>query len=207
MLTQIQNGREPVIGYVSRKLNKAEQSYSVLEREALAFACGVNHFWQCLCMAAILLSPPFISPWRIYEPWKIPKASLLAGWMTWTPMTLVSSINLERIMVILMLCRDVQVLPLVSRLSSVTSKLLKMPSRLTQSSVVSWPSCRLEECPLHQGDWTSGPCAAFRRVWRQLEIRNGVLVHHDAQGQINLVVPKCLFQDVLRSVHDLLRSI
>ena len=40
-LAQIQNGKEVVIAYNGRGLNKAEQNYSTTEREALALVEGI----------------------------------------------------------------------------------------------------------------------------------------------------------------------
>ena len=43
-LAQIQNGKELVIAYNARGLNKAEQNYSTTEREALALVEGIKKF-------------------------------------------------------------------------------------------------------------------------------------------------------------------
>ena len=40
-LAQIQNGKEVVIAYNGRGLNRAEQNYSTTEREALALVEGI----------------------------------------------------------------------------------------------------------------------------------------------------------------------
>ena len=44
VLSQIQDGRERVIGYYSRTLNKAEKNYCVTRRELLAVVAPIEHF-------------------------------------------------------------------------------------------------------------------------------------------------------------------
>ena len=44
VLSQMQNGRDNVIAYVSRKLTKSERKYSVTKRESLAAVSFTQHF-------------------------------------------------------------------------------------------------------------------------------------------------------------------
>lgn len=44
ILTQVCNGEERIIGFASRRLRDAELSYSVIEKEALAYCWGIRHF-------------------------------------------------------------------------------------------------------------------------------------------------------------------
>ncbi|KAJ1156154.1 hypothetical protein NDU88_008878 [Pleurodeles waltl] len=44
VLTQVKDEDEYVVGFASRRLQGAELSYSVIEREALACCWGINHF-------------------------------------------------------------------------------------------------------------------------------------------------------------------
>ncbi|KAJ1170018.1 hypothetical protein NDU88_001899 [Pleurodeles waltl] len=44
VLTQVKEGEERIIDFASRRLQGAEASYSVIEREALACCWGINHF-------------------------------------------------------------------------------------------------------------------------------------------------------------------
>lgn len=46
MLTQIQNGKEVVIAYMSKTFNKHERNYSTTERETLAVITALEH-WRC----------------------------------------------------------------------------------------------------------------------------------------------------------------
>ena len=48
VLLQVQNGRERVIVYASRALNKAERNYCITERELLAVRYFVEYFQQYL---------------------------------------------------------------------------------------------------------------------------------------------------------------
>ena len=48
VLSQIQDGHERVIAYLSRKLTKAECNYSVTERVALAMVSVVKEFYPYL---------------------------------------------------------------------------------------------------------------------------------------------------------------
>ena len=48
VLHQIQEGRERVIAYASRALNKAEKNYCVTEQELLAVRYFIEHFRQYL---------------------------------------------------------------------------------------------------------------------------------------------------------------
>ena len=205
VLTQVQSGKERVIAYGSRKLNKAEQSYSVPEREALAVVWGVNHFRQFLYGRHFTIITDH-QPLTYLRTMKDPKGKF-ARWL--------NELSTYEF--------DVRYKPgknhgdadALSRRSYVTigaTTILddqKAVCLAQQSdSVIKRVMEQLctDERPNYHGDWTTGPLAAFRRVWHQLEIRNGVLVRHGAQGQIKLVVPKSLFNDVLHSIHDVSTS-
>ena len=44
MLSQVQNGKEVVISYFSRQLQKSETNYPTIEKEALAVVEAIRHF-------------------------------------------------------------------------------------------------------------------------------------------------------------------
>lgn len=49
VLTQVKDGIENVIGFTSRRLQRAETEYSVIERDTLACCWGINRFRFYVC--------------------------------------------------------------------------------------------------------------------------------------------------------------
>ena len=56
--------------------------------------------------------------------------------------------------------------------------------------------------PPFQGEWRSGVLGAFRRVWHQLQMQDGILIRKDSSGKMKTVVPHSLVQEVLSQAHD-----
>ena len=55
MLSQVQDGKERVVAYASKKLNRTQQRYSVTRRELLAVVTFTHHFRHYLPGGRILL--------------------------------------------------------------------------------------------------------------------------------------------------------
>lgn len=55
VLSQLQEGQERVIGYVSKTLSKPERNYCVTRRELIAVAKAVEHFYKYLYGRRFLL--------------------------------------------------------------------------------------------------------------------------------------------------------
>ena len=58
------------------------------------------------------------------------------------------------------------------------------------------------ERPPFRGQWRSGVLGAYRRIWHQLVVEDGLLVRRRHAGPIRIVVPATLVSVILSHLHD-----
>ena len=206
ILSQVQEGKERVVAYASRKLNKAEQSYGIPEREALAMVWGINHFRPFLYGQRFVIVTDH-QPLTFLKTIKDPKGRL-ARWIHE-----LSAYDY-----------DVKYKP--GRSHNDADALSRCPGSSSATVLVAVTSiiynkeavCKAQAedpvlkvvmdklrtgcTPRFRGRWMKGPLNTFRRIWSQLEMNNSALIRHDGLGRRRLVVPGSLRTAVLQLTHD-----
>ena len=204
VLSQEQYGVERVIAYASRKLNSAEQNYSVTEREALAIVWGMSHFRPYLYGRPFLVLTDH-RPITFLRSMKDPKGKF-ARW--------VQDISSYQFEVAYKPGREHADVDALSRLPETSDSVVAAVTMLQEKD--DWKLAQKNDPtlslvltqlssgkhPPSSGCWRAGKLASFRRVWHQLRTQDGVLMRIGGNGVSQFVVPDSLKKDVMRHVHD-----
>ena len=231
VLSQKYGGREHVVAYASRALHKAEHNYSTIEKEALALVWAVGHFRPYLFGRSFVLITDHC-PLTWLKSIKEPRGRL-ARWLlylseyNWSiqhkpgrqntnadalsrhiPDTMPESCNDEEERF-----EDISTLAVESANAvglCPTWTLSELAEMQATDPVISQVLESFPDRPPARGPWrTSQHLCAFRKVWHQLLLEDGILYRRrplpSSQGgkeSKRLVVPRCLVPKVLERFHD-----
>jgi len=207
VLAQSQNGVERVVAYGSRKLNSAERNYSVPEREALAVVWGISHFRPYLYGRKFYVLTDH-QPITYLKSMKDPKGRF-ARWLQE-----LSGYDYDISYKPGKMHNDADALsryphcptPIAVEVNAIA--LRSNPADILKAQeedpVISLVSKRLADNrpPPFRGKWRSGELGAYRRIWHQLETRDGLVMRRGPDEVFKLLVPRALQRSVLEHCHD-----
>ena len=206
ILVQLQNGVERVVAYGSRKLNTAERNYSVPEREALAVVWGISHFRPYLYGRKFRVLTDH-QPITYLKSVKDPKGRFarwlqeLSGYdyeISYKP----GSTHKDADALSRYPHRPLPIAEVAAiRLQSDSTEIQKAQREDSDISLV-MKLLTSNRRPAFRGKWRVGKLRAYRRVWHQLEIQDGLAVRRIATNQVRLLVPSKLRHSVLEHCHD-----
>ena len=198
---------EYAIAYASRKFNPAEQNYPAHERELSAVVWAMKHFRPYLYGQRFLVLTDN-EPITYLKTMKDPRGRL-ARWLQE-----ISSFDFEISYKSGKLHKDADALsrhpehrtssPVTVAATSITSDSDHVCTAQQEDENISKVLQQLAsgKRPPFQGEWRSGVLGAFRRVWHQLQMQDGILIRKDSSGKMKTVVPHSLVQEVLSQAHD-----